>query len=91
MKVGAEQVDDLVVVVGLDRLLEGDEIRPQASEAVDEQRPPVGPRTRPSPQVEGGNSHAVQARQAPNRYRRIGHAGIITWLGPAKLGTTPVA
>jgi hypothetical protein len=38
-----EQIDDLIVVVGLDRFLEGHKIGAQFAKAVNEHRPTVGP------------------------------------------------
>jgi hypothetical protein len=45
----AQKRDDLVEVVGLDRLLERDEIRLELPQAVGRHRLPVGPRTMPAP------------------------------------------
>jgi hypothetical protein len=56
----AEQVDDLIVGIGLDRFLEGHELGPKIAKAVDEHRPTLGPCSAASPQVQRGNAHTSQ-------------------------------
>src|SRR5215216_804383 len=56
----AEQVGDLVVPVGHHRLLEGDDVRSELAQAVNEDRPTLVPRAMPPPQVERGDAHLAR-------------------------------
>src|SRR5215218_1245690 len=58
----AEQVGDLVVPVGHHCLLEGDDVRLELAQAVNEGRPTLVPRPVPPPKVERGDAHLARSR-----------------------------
>jgi hypothetical protein len=68
VKLRLEQIDDLIVLVGLDRFLECYKNRLGIRETIDENRPTLCPCSAPSPQVQHSDAHATNARQATSRY-----------------------
>ena len=57
----AEQVGDLVVSVGQDRLLEGYDVRSELVQAVDEDRPTLLPFPIEPPKVERGDANLARS------------------------------
>ena len=57
----AEQVGDLVVSVGQDRLLEGYDVRSELAQAVDEDRPTLLPFPMEPPKVERGDANLARS------------------------------
>jgi hypothetical protein len=58
--VRAEDVGDLVVAVGHDRLLKRHQVGLELAKSVDERRPALFPRPAPSPKVERGDAHLAR-------------------------------
>jgi hypothetical protein len=59
VEVGAEQVDDLVVLLGRDRLDERDEVRAKLTQPADEHPPARRPVPTPAPQVQRQHPHLL--------------------------------